>query len=66
MKPMEFSRKNLLEKGNVSLAAGAAFFIQSFICPCPICIGTTLVCFLNAACEKVGVSLPFLNGFGHD
>jgi hypothetical protein len=63
MMHVELSKKNLVEKGNVSLATGVAFSIQSMLCPCPICIGTTVVCFLNAACEKLGVSLPFLKRF---
>jgi len=39
--------------GNPSLAAGALFSLSSIACPCPVCIGSSLLFLGNGVREKL-------------
>jgi len=50
---MKISKERLLKKGNESLAAGALLGVGAAACPCPTCIGASLLFLLNAIREKL-------------
>jgi len=54
---MELSKENILKKGNESLAIATIFSISSLSCPCPTCIGMSVLCFANSMREKLGLRL---------
>jgi hypothetical protein len=54
---MVLSKESILKKGNESLAMATVFSIGSLSCPCPTCIGMSLLCFANSVREKLGLRL---------
>ena len=50
---MKILREKVLKKGNESLAAGAIFTISAATCPCPICIGSSVIFIANGLREKL-------------
>jgi len=61
---MEISKENLMKKGNGSLAVTLLFFFSSLGCPCPFCIGSACLAFLNTAREKLSIC-PKIFGESH-
>ncbi|MCX6770777.1 MAG: hypothetical protein NTX79_01855 [Candidatus Micrarchaeota archaeon] len=50
---MKISKEKLMKKGNESLAVGALFSLSSVACPCPVCIGSSLLFLINGIREKI-------------
>lgn len=50
---MGASKEKLLKNGNESLAAGALLGVGAVACPCPFCIGTSLLFLINGIREKL-------------
>ena len=49
--------KMLNSGGNGSLAIGTLFALGSVACPCPVCIGSSILFLLNGLRKKIGVRL---------
>jgi hypothetical protein len=50
---MKISKEKVLKMGNDSMAVGALFSLSSVACPCPVCIGTSLLFIINGIREKL-------------
>jgi len=50
---MNVSNEKLLKKGNESLVTGALLGVGAAACPCPFCMGSSLLFLLNAIREKL-------------
>ncbi|MCX6770679.1 MAG: hypothetical protein NTX79_01350 [Candidatus Micrarchaeota archaeon] len=50
---VEAKASTSMKKGNESLAAGALFSLSSAACPCPVCIGSSLLFLINGIREKL-------------
>lgn len=50
---MKLPAEKLLKKGNESMALGGLFALSSAACPCPACIGASLLFIANGLKEKL-------------